>query len=451
VPTFQDEDGPDTIITYEDYAHWLSADADSIFGVPMYGDNDTSFVVIVSDGYKADTEKVQIVIQQTTPEIRSVFVDDLDSNLHVINDVPLFSWNYYDPTDTKAQTQFEIAVGTDDDWTYAEMWNPAPFTSSDTFTTYNGSPLTDGDTYYLRLRVHNGYNWSQWYNTLFRLNSMPSIPVQRWPINDEVINVQQPYLWIENSTDNEGDSLTYDFFYVVDTAFGEPDTVFKYNFLQGTDSTGWEVTWPFVDNWHYYWGVRSYDQYEHSNWTDPATGAVWDNFIEEPPGDFQIQYPPDTSGYYVFDMLTDFLWEPSNEPDPLDSVYYTLSLSLDSNFAFVNRVDSLWQPWFTATDSLEFATQYWWKVKATDNTGRFTYSSNILTFKTWKLGDANGDWQVNIFDITFIITYLYLDGPAPGQLIMGDVNGDCVINIFDITYLIAHLYLDGPAPQVGCE
>jgi hypothetical protein len=35
--------------------------------------------------------------------------------------------------------------------------------------------------------------------------------------------------------------------------------------------------------------------------------------------------------------------------------------------------------------------------------------------------------------------------------INGAVNGDCMINIFDVTYSIAFLYMDGPAPKVGCE
>jgi len=61
-------------------------------------------------------------------------------------------------------------------------------------------------------------------------------------------------------------------------------------------------------------------------------------------------------------------------------------------------------------------------------------------------GDANGDGIHNIFDVTFLITYLYLDGPAPDPIEAGDTNGDGTINIFDITYLISYLYLDGPDP-----
>ena len=65
-------------------------------------------------------------------------------------------------------------------------------------------------------------------------------------------------------------------------------------------------------------------------------------------------------------------------------------------------------------------------------------------------GDVNGDWITNIFDITYITSYLYLDGPPPIIMNNGDINGDCTINIFDVTYYISYLYLDGPEPVEGC-
>jgi len=73
-------------------------------------------------------------------------------------------------------------------------------------------------------------------------------------------------------------------------------------------------------------------------------------------------------------------------------------------------------------------------------------------FNECEPGNANGDETINIFDITYIISYLYLEGPAPTpyELCSGDPNCDCTCNIFTITYLISFLYLDGPAPCT-CE
>jgi len=69
-------------------------------------------------------------------------------------------------------------------------------------------------------------------------------------------------------------------------------------------------------------------------------------------------------------------------------------------------------------------------------------------------GDINGeencdnvDCVLNIFDITYLIAYLYMNGSEPcPEEIFADVNGDRVVNIFDITYIISYLYLEGPPP-----
>lgn len=65
-------------------------------------------------------------------------------------------------------------------------------------------------------------------------------------------------------------------------------------------------------------------------------------------------------------------------------------------------------------------------------------------------GDVNDDRIVNLLDVTFLIAFLYKDGPPPVRINHGDPNADCTINILDITYLISYLYKDGPAPLTGC-
>jgi hypothetical protein len=65
-------------------------------------------------------------------------------------------------------------------------------------------------------------------------------------------------------------------------------------------------------------------------------------------------------------------------------------------------------------------------------------------------GDANGDWSVNLLDITYLINYLYKDGPPPPDMNNGDPNGSCTVNILDVTYLISYLYKEGPGPLEGC-
>jgi len=64
-------------------------------------------------------------------------------------------------------------------------------------------------------------------------------------------------------------------------------------------------------------------------------------------------------------------------------------------------------------------------------------------------GDANFSGAVNILDATYLISYLYLEGPGPDPNPAGDVNSSGGTNILDVTYLINYLYKEGPEPV--CE
>jgi hypothetical protein len=62
-------------------------------------------------------------------------------------------------------------------------------------------------------------------------------------------------------------------------------------------------------------------------------------------------------------------------------------------------------------------------------------------------GDANGEGNVNILDITYLIGCLYQEGSCPEPDWVGDVNNNGATNILDITYLINYLYQGGPEPE----
>ncbi len=384
------------------------------------------------------------------PEISAFGI--AEQSIHnVIQHDPTIFWSFHH-SPVYIQDSFLIAVGSDSDWTYSEMWNPAPIASSDTFITYAGAPLLDGQTYYMRLRVHNGVVWSNWYDTSFHMNSLPSVPLLTFPDSCTVVPTATPTLFVHNSTDPENDTLTYDFHVVNHSMWGPPMPIDDSDIIQGSDSTGWTVTSPLNENWRYLWSARAFDQYEKSSWS--GSWEFYVNAVEEPPLPFSLVKPPDTAGNIMYNMLPYFYWGISIDPDPLDRVHYSLYLALDSNFQFVRIIDSEMVPnenQYTLTDSLFFGTRYWWKVKAADKTGLYTYSSDIHSFRTWKLGDANGDWNVNLLDITFLIRALYEGGPKSNPLYAGDINGNCQVNILDVTYLINYLYKDGPAPKMGCQ
>ena len=62
-------------------------------------------------------------------------------------------------------------------------------------------------------------------------------------------------------------------------------------------------------------------------------------------------------------------------------------------------------------------------------------------------GDANGDVLVDIADVSYLINYLFIGGPAPDPLAAGDANCDQVVDIADVSYLINYLFIGGPTPS----
>jgi hypothetical protein len=61
-------------------------------------------------------------------------------------------------------------------------------------------------------------------------------------------------------------------------------------------------------------------------------------------------------------------------------------------------------------------------------------------------GDVNGDRQVTIVDVVYLINYLFKNGPEPIPVESGDVNCDDNVDIVDVVYLINYLFKNGPPP-----
>ncbi|KPK74619.1 MAG: hypothetical protein AMJ89_05835 [candidate division Zixibacteria bacterium SM23_73] len=57
---------------------------------------------------------------------------------------------------------------------------------------------------------------------------------------------------------------------------------------------------------------------------------------------------------------------------------------------------------------------------------------------------------MNVADVVYLVTYLFLDGPAPDPPASGDANDDCVVDIGDAVYLVTYVFLEGPEPLKGC-
>jgi hypothetical protein len=92
---------------------------------------------------------------------------------------------------------------------------------------------------------------------------------------------------------------------------------------------------------------------------------------------------------------------------------------------------------------------YYYKVRAKDLQDQIGFWSNVedvVVLETFIRGDADGDGQINISDVIYLINYLFINGPEPVPFEAGDANNDGEVNISDVIYLLQYLFSGGPPP-----
>jgi hypothetical protein len=365
---------------------------------------------------------------------------------HIKDHSPRFVWTCELGVD-RSQIQFDISVGSDTNWTIAEMWNPGSIVSTDTFVTYAGAPLIDGVSYYVRIRVNNGYAWSSYYYSSFHMNSVPTAPIPRNPIAGKITNGLTPDLVLSNSADAENDTIHYDFEVYSDSLLTAKVANIN-GVIEAQDSTVWPLATSLLENQPYYWRARAYDGYEYSAWSPPAN--FWADAVPEAPTAPGLLFPPDSNLLPVFNLMPTCRWSTSNDSDPLDTVHYKLELSLNSIFQGGIVYDSIYSDTLRIPDSLEYGTRYWWRVRAVDRTGLATSSIVSKSFWTWTLGDINHSHMSDLSDLSALVSYLTGGGYLVSPRMVGDLNGDCRIDLSDLSRLVSYLTGGGAVLRVGC-
>jgi len=143
---------------------------------------------------------------------------------------------------------------------------------------------------------------------------------------------------------------------------------------------------------------------------------------------------------------TDTLHIYATDPDGPTIILSALGLPAHSAFADSGNGEGL----FTFTpDSTQKDSIYYVNFIASDG---FLADSEMVKMHVifYVPGDANGDKQLNLGDIVYLINYLYKNDVPPNPMNSGDPNGDCKIDLGDIVYLINYLYKAGDPPVYGC-
>ena len=73
------------------------------------------------------------------------------------------------------------------------------------------------------------------------------------------------------------------------------------------------------------------------------------------------------------------------------------------------------------------------------------------TLSTYVCGDANSSKFVDIDDVLFLISFIFLNGPAPVTVESCDPDCSGGSDIDDIVYLLSYIFLYGPPPCADCS
>lgn len=413
---------------------------------------------------------------------------------------PEIFWTYIDTTPT-TQWGYEIEIGTDEDWTIAEMWATGPVASSDTSVVYTGSPMANMITYYLRLRVDNGANWGDWSfrhiipHTATIINVPDDHPTIQAAIDfaidgDTVLVATGSYFenidFLGKSIRVIGDGAATTFLQplnpdepaitmasiegsgaefsgfsvagggnahtVVISASGSPlicYNVFHDNIPVGGNSIAvitCSVSAPVISHNVFYnnGGIGCVaimgGTAEIINNTFDGNARGLTALFGSGIAKNNIVTNSLECGIESLHMESDYnnVW--NNNVDYHQAVAGPGDISSDPLYVDPLNRDYNLQPGSPCIDAGDPDPYY------NDPDGTRNDMGAFPTGPPFLCGDADGSRSVNILDVAHLIRFLYKDGPAPVPYEAGDADGSGNIDLMDITYLVNYLYKGGPAP-----
>lgn len=260
---------------------------------------------------------------------------------------------------------------------------------------------------------------------------------------DTIWNLSSDLFWQKSQPADPEDTVGYSLFYSTDSTFLTFDSVYT-----STDTS--HNLSGLSDDTRYFWKVKGVDSGGLYRWSDQIFDFL--TFLVEPTYNFCLIFPPDDT--LIYDDSLTLLWQEASDPDPGDSVLYTLYLSRSEVFNqdSTEVIDSLKENSYTISGLLSDTTDfsYHWKVKAFDLWGSEMWSDQVWSFtpNSYIRGDVNADGTLSLADATYLSNYLLQGDTPPSPLSSGDCDCDGFIRLSDVIFLTNHLLKGGPAP--GC-
>ncbi|MEW5923573.1 MAG: right-handed parallel beta-helix repeat-containing protein, partial [Candidatus Zixiibacteriota bacterium] len=399
---------------------------------------------------------------------------------------PEFFWTYTDMEETMQQ-QYEIEVGTDEDWSIAEMWASGPVISGDTNIVYSGTTLEERVQYFVRIRVNNGEAWGGWNMKKFKVKttfltflvpddyttiqgaidaSDDGDTVLVAPgIYDGLINFSGKLIAVRSSG---GPSVTVitgsDSIYSALVTFNNGETqaalLEGFTLLEGwlgiyCENAGPTIRYNVLRDQHTTeWAAINLagPGYPPSAGFGPAPAVIVNNTIVNCTNggisSFSTSAPIIKNNIVAFNGGYGIHLQDSLLPAELSyNDVYGNPFDYINTFAGLGSINE--DPLFDESLNLTAGSPC---IDAGDPDPIYNdpdgtrNDMGALAVGGFVPGDANSDDAVNLLDAVFIIRYLYKGGVEPNPPARADANADTAINLLDVVLLVNYLYREGPPP-----
>lgn len=312
-------------------------------------------------------------------------VDSLTPTLEVTNstdidgDVLTYNFEVYSDSALTSLVTFENGVAEETDGTTAWTVN---------------ATLTDNADYYWKVSVidDDGVQTDLIAGvfTTDTTNQAPSAPTISSLTIDEEITATDIDLVVTNATDNDGDTLTYDFELDMVNTFDSTDKISAGGVTETTDTTAWSVA-GLADNTTYYWRARANDETSASPW---MTGSFFVNTVNDTPAAPTLNNPGEQA--WVSVLAPELAVNPAIDPDK-DDLTYRFELYADKNLTDIVDTFESSQPTVQVTPDLSDNTRYYWQAQVEDDGGAVSEWIEAASFFVKEY-----DWPTPTPEITLI-------------------------------------------------
>ncbi|MBN2406365.1 MAG: gliding motility-associated C-terminal domain-containing protein [Elusimicrobia bacterium] len=330
---------------------------------------------------------------------------DWSVRINAVNQSP-GSFSVLTPTNTSTvevrKPTFTVTASSDPDpgdvITYRIYYSTySDFTSSTTIESGPGetfantsAELADNSTYFWKARAVDSKGLgtesteTDWeFYTFF--NDPPYGFSLSSPAYSEIVSTNTPkFLWQANGDPDKGDSVTYSLWYSTRQDFDLSARVTE----SALEVSSFTPAAALVEDATYWWSVRAIDNEGLVTLSSTWTFRV--NAENAAPGNFDLLH----SSGIVTENTPYFEWAAAADPDPGDSITYTLFYSSYSGFTSSVTIGGIDASTYTLQTVLEENTTYWWQVKSADYGGLESWSNQV-----WSIHVDTANQRPSVFSL----------------------------------------------------